>query len=46
MIHNLNVSKNDNHPIPQDFQKNMFFGKKQNRKQMMLKASSKIKSEK
>ena len=28
MIHNLNVRKNDNHPIPQDFQKNMFFGKK------------------
>ena len=23
MIHNLNVSKNDNHPTPQDFQKNM-----------------------
>ena len=43
MIHNLNVRKNDNHPIPQNFQKNMFFGKKQNRK---LKASSKIKSEK
>ena len=28
MIHNLNVSKNDNHPTPQDFQKNMLFGKK------------------
>ena len=28
MIHNLNVRKNDNHPIPQNFQINMFFGKK------------------
>ena len=27
MIHNLNVRKNDNHPIPQNFQKNVFWKK-------------------
>ena len=28
MIHNLNVSKSDNHPIPQNFQKKYVFWKK------------------